>query len=112
MSITPLLLKHIFKKRATILYPFKEREKVHLPKGFRGELTFYREKCVGCGLCARACPSEAVEMSSDEKGKRPVFYLDRCTRCQQCEEACPSNAIELTQNFETVYFDRKLTVIK
>ena len=112
MAMTPEALKHLFKKRATVLYPFKELDKVHIPKGFRGELVYYRDRCIGCSLCFRACPSGTIEMTEDEKGKRPIFYLDRCTRCQQCEEVCPVKAIELTQNFETVGFDRSETIIR
>ncbi len=112
MSVSPELLKQLFKKRATILYPFKEREKVHNPEGFRGKIAFYRKKCIGCGLCFRVCPSETIEMIEDEKGKRPRFYLDRCTHCQQCEEVCPRKAIELTQFYESVGFDRKLMILE
>lgn len=105
-------LKHILKKRFTILYPFKEREKVHLPEGFRGELEFYKDRCIGCALCFKVCPSETIEIIHKEGVRRPVFYLDRCTRCQQCEEICPVNAIKLTNNFETIGFDRKEKIIR
>lgn len=107
MSLTGELLRNIFKKRATILYPFKEREKLHIPEGLRGKLAFYRDRCIGCSLCSRVCPSVTIEMIEDDEGKRPMFRLDRCTYCQFCEEVCPANAIELTKDFETVGFDRK-----
>ena len=112
MSYTPELLKNLVKKRATILYPFKELEKVHIPEGFRGKIVFHRDRCIGCGLCSRMCPSETIEIIKDEKGKRPKFYLDRCTRCHQCADICPVNAIELTKDYETVGFDRKEMIIE
>ena len=112
MAMSPEALRHLLKKRATILYPYREREKVHLPDGFRGELKFYRDRCIGCALCSRVCPSETIEMGEDERGRRPIFYLDRCTRCQQCEEICPVHAIELTKDFETVGFDRSEKIIR
>ena len=112
MAMIREVYRHLFKKRATVLYPFKEREKVHLPTDFRGKLAFYRERCIGCGLCFRVCPSETIEMITDEKGKRPIFYLDRCTFCAQCEEICPVDAIEMTTDFEFVGFDRKETLLK
>jgi formate hydrogenlyase subunit 6/NADH:ubiquinone oxidoreductase subunit I len=112
MAMTFEALRHILKKRATILYPFKEREKVHVPKGFRGELVFYLDKCIGCASCFKVCPSETIEIIYDGQKRRPIFYLDRCTRCQQCEEICPTHAIELTDNFETVGFDRKEKIVK
>jgi formate hydrogenlyase subunit 6/NADH:ubiquinone oxidoreductase subunit I len=99
--------RNLLRKRATILYPFKEREKVTLPERLRGKIEFYREKCIGCTMCFVDCPSGTIEMIEDEKGKRPVFYLDRCTYCAQCEEICPTGAIKLTKNYEIITFHRK-----
>ena len=112
MAMFKELYKHLFKKRATVLYPFKERELVHIPEGYRGKISFYRDRCIGCGICATVCTSGACEMTTDEKGKRPIFYLDRCTFCSQCAESCPKNAIELTKDFEIIAFDRKTLVVK
>lgn len=115
MSMTGEIYRNLFKKRATILYPFKERELVPVPKGLRGKLTFNLEKCVGCSMCLRVCPSETVEMIADETGKRPkrpIFYLDRCTFCAQCEDVCPTHAIQMSDNFELAGFDRKQTLLK
>ena len=46
-----------------------------------------REKCQGCGICARACPVEAIQ-----GGKRQVHVIDqsKCTRCGTCLSVCPS----------------------
>jgi formate hydrogenlyase subunit 6/NADH:ubiquinone oxidoreductase subunit I len=104
--------RNLMARRATILYPFKEREKVPIPEGLRGKIAFDRSQCVGCSLCARDCPSEAVEMIDDEKGKRPIFHLDRCTFCAQCEEICAKGAIKLTQEFELASFDRNDLVVR
>jgi len=112
MSLAVELLRNLVSRRATVLYPFKDREKVHVPEGLRGRLTFNRQLCIGCGMCFRVCPSETVEMIEDEKGKRPRFYLDRCTHCQQCEDVCPTKAIGLTQQFENFGFDRKEMILE
>ena len=115
MSMTPEVYRNFFRKRATILYPFKERELIPVPKGLIGKLAFNLEKCIGCSMCSRVCPSTTIEMIDDETGKRPkrpIFYLDRCTFCAQCEEICPTHAIEMTNNFEFAGFDRKQTLLK
>jgi len=104
--------RHLFKKRATVLYPFKERELVHVPVGMRGKPSLNRDLCVGCGLCGRDCPSGTIETIQDEKGKRPIFYLDRCLFCGQCEEICPKSAIELTPDFEIASYDRKTMILR
>jgi formate hydrogenlyase subunit 6/NADH:ubiquinone oxidoreductase subunit I len=115
MSMTGEVYKHLFRKRATILYPFKERELIPIPKGLRGKLAFDLEKCVGCGMCFRVCPSETIEMIDDEtkkRLKRPIFRLDRCTFCAQCEDVCPTHAILMTNNFELAGFDRRQMLLK
>ena len=45
-------------------------------------------KCIGCAVCAKACPVNAIEI----KGKKAVIDLDRCWGCAQCFKACPENA--------------------
>jgi formate hydrogenlyase subunit 6/NADH:ubiquinone oxidoreductase subunit I len=112
MAMLNEIYKHLFKKRATILYPFKERELINIPEGLRGKHSFNRDLCIGCGLCQRDCPSGAIEMVEDEKGKRPIFLLDRCLFCAQCEEICPRKAIKLTKEFEIVAYDRSTLILK
>jgi ferredoxin len=46
------------------------------------------DACVGCGLCARACPTSNFEMRD---GK--ACPLGRCTQCYRCANACPKRAI-------------------
>lgn len=91
------LLKHLFKKPATLKYPF-EKKQPH--KGLRGRPTLDLKLCVGCGLCHQDCPSGAIEMIS--KGLQAEFklYLGRCIFCGQCAEVCPRKAIAMTQEYE------------
>ena len=106
------LLRHIFKRAVTLRYPFKDKEKVHIPSDFRGKIVFYRDRCIGCSMCFRVCPAEVIEMINDEKGKRPMFYLDRCTHCAQCEDVCPTKSIELTPQYESAGTDRTQMILK
>ncbi len=112
MAMVGEVYRHLFKKRATVLYPFRERELVNVPERMRGKPSINRDLCVGCGLCGRDCPSGAIEIVQDEKGKRPVFYLDRCLFCGQCEEICPKSAIALTPEFEIASYDRKAMILR
>lgn len=50
-----------------------------------------REKCVGCGMCAKNCPRSAIEM----KRSLPKFDVQACIRCFCCQELCPKEAISV-----------------
>ena len=119
MSIT---LKHFFGKKATINYPEQKREFSQVYRGQhvlkRDELG--RERCTACGLCAVACPAEAITMIAAERklGEEhlyreekyaTVFEIDmlRCIFCGDCEEACPKEAIFLTDRIVASEYKRK-----
>jgi hydrogenase-4 component H len=112
-AMLPEVMRHLFKKVATVPYPF---QKLKVAKGFRGRPVMDAKLCIGCQMCVRDCPSEALEINkeserTDEQGKviksfSMTLYLDRCTHCAQCEEICPKKAVTLDEQYEEAAFDR------
>lgn len=113
---------HIFKKKATISYP---EEKRPFSPVFRGLHVLNRdeegrENCTACGLCAVACPAEAITMEAAERQKNEEhLYREekyaakyeinmlRCIFCGLCEEACPKDAIYMSETFAPSNFTRQ-----
>ncbi|MDH5704251.1 MAG: 4Fe-4S binding protein [Aigarchaeota archaeon] len=100
--------KMIFKKPFTRPYPLVKPE---APPGFRGRQVLHIDRCVGCGICERDCPAEAIDIIERQGKKLPSFHLDRCIFCGQCADSCPQEAIELSGTFEMASFDRKSLVL-
>jgi NADH-quinone oxidoreductase subunit I len=101
-------LKYVFKKPVTVQYPKQKRP---MSPRYRGRHYLERyddgtERCVCCGLCAAACPADAIFMEPEEtangerKAKVYEINLLRCIFCGFCEEACPEEAIFLGQEYE------------
>jgi formate hydrogenlyase subunit 6/NADH:ubiquinone oxidoreductase subunit I len=100
----------IFKKPATLNYP---SEKTAMPEGFRGKLKFDASKCIGCKMCMRDCPSNAITIRqiADKKFEAEID-LSRCIYCAQCVDVCPKKALESTGEFELAQLDsHKLKVV-
>ena len=117
-----ITFKHIFKKKPTISYPEQKRQ---FSPVFRGLQILNRdeegrENCTACGLCAVACPAEAITMEAAERkpGEEHLYREEkyaakyeinmlRCIFCGLCEEACPKDAVYLSETFAPSNYQRK-----
>ncbi|UGQ60168.1 NADH-quinone oxidoreductase subunit NuoI [Rhodococcus pyridinivorans] len=107
-------LTTMFKKPNTEQYPEQKRPTAPRYHG-RHQLNRYPdglEKCIGCELCAWACPADAIHVegadNTDEERYSPgerygrvyqINYL-RCIGCGLCIEACPTRALTMTNEYE------------
>jgi len=105
-------------KPTTFVVQYPEQQ-VDYPDAFRGQPVLVQiengqPKCVACGLCEFACPTDCIsivpgELEGSGIERYPVAFdidMSRCMFCGLCEEACPEEAIVMSRNVELSCFER------
>jgi formate hydrogenlyase subunit 6/NADH:ubiquinone oxidoreductase subunit I len=123
MKMLLILLKQLFQKPATNLFPVKYAPDsviqvldavghgkakivppVKVPEGFRGKLIYDRDRCWECQKCITVCPTRAIEWVPEEK--RVKIFMSRCCFCAQCTAICPGGVLHMSQEFLMSNYDK------
>jgi ech hydrogenase subunit F len=89
-----IVLKSLFRKPATIKYPFGPKV---LSKAARGSIIIDISQCIFCGMCQRKCPTSAIVVNKEEK----TWMVARlsCITCGYCVEVCPKKCLRMDNQY-------------
>lgn len=104
--IKPLrITKNLVGDRMTLNFP---QEKLKAVEGYRGEHLVDTEKCIGCHLCEKVCPNNAITV----KEKIETIHLGKCCYCGLCAEYCPQDAIKMGKKPPEPVFKKSSAILK
>ena len=93
-SIGKMVMRSLFSKPATLMYPVVPRIPTPIT---RGHVSIDIEKCILCGMCKRKCPAQAIEVIRLEKSWEIDTY--RCVQCNCCVEVCPVKCLKMEGSY-------------
>ena len=88
-----MTLRSLFRKPATVRYPYEKRDFEKLFPQMRGHVVNDMDVCILCGMCQRACPVGAIAV--DRKAGDWTIDPYRCVQCASCVHECPKNCLSM-----------------
>ena len=100
-QMTKTVLKSLFTRPATLMYPAKPAKKTSLT---RGHVKINPDKCITCRSCQRKCPTQAICVEVKEK----TWEIDnmRCVVCSVCVDVCPTKCLTMETQYRKVLTTR------
>ncbi|MBE5855391.1 MAG: hydrogenase [Lachnospiraceae bacterium] len=96
MNFTGIVLKNLFSKPATRLYPFEPQQ---YKERTRGHVENNIDECIFCGMCQRKCPTGAITVNRENK----TWQIERmnCVQCACCVKNCPKKCLSMGKEYTT-----------
>jgi len=100
-SFAKTISRSFFRKPATLMYPYREREYYPVT---RGRIFNDIDKCIFCGICERKCPTHAITVSRETK-EYELRSL-QCIACGFCVEVCPVKCLAMENRYSLSVYGR------
>ena len=107
MFMTKNILRNLFSKKATRMYPVVARPDF---EGFRGELANDIEKCIFCKACQLKCPSNCITV--DPKAGTWELDVMACVYCSICVETCPTKCLSMKAAYRKPFTERQIQTLQ
>jgi ech hydrogenase subunit F len=93
-QMTKTVIKNLFSRPATLMYPAKPAKKTPLT---RGHVKINPDGCITCHSCQRKCPTQAICVEVKEK----TWQIDqmRCVVCSVCVDVCPTKCLTMDTQY-------------
>ena len=88
LKIGNMIMRSLFKKPATLMYPIRPRI---WAERTRGRIEIDIDNCIFCGICSRKCPTDAITVVKADKS----WAISRmgCIQCSCCVDVCPKSCL-------------------
>jgi formate hydrogenlyase subunit 6/NADH:ubiquinone oxidoreductase subunit I len=93
-KISKLVLRSLFKKPATLMYPVIPRE---WQERTRGHIGIIEEDCILCGICSKKCPTNCITV--DRTKRKWIIERMQCIQCGCCVDVCPKKCLTMEKSY-------------
>lgn len=106
-KIGKVVLKSLFKKPATLMYPVVPRE---WQERTRGHISIDETSCILCGICGKKCPTNAITV--DKANRTWTIERMQCIQCGCCVEVCPKKCLGMEPEYTTPDVEKTVDVFE
>ena len=105
-KITKVVMRSLFKKPATLMYPVVPRK---WQDRTRGNIGIEKTGCILCGICVRKCPTNAIKVSKEDRTW--AILRMQCIQCGSCVETCPKKCLVMNPEYTAPNTEKVIDIV-
>ncbi len=102
-----MTMRSLMSTPETVMYPIQTRP---APEGLKGHVANDMNACVLCGVCAKRCPTEAINVVKQDE----MWSIDRflCVQCGSCVRECPKQCLTMEPTYARAAQTKSLVILR